>query len=175
MVYKMLLQVAFLLVVGAQANIFDNIKTFQANFIQTIQNSSDKTIVYKGEVFIKGNARILWQYKKPIIKNVYINNSYAIVDEPELEQAIYTKLHQEVDILDIIKNAKEISPTLYRTTLYEIQYDIHVKQNQIESINYQDELENQVSIAFSNIKENLILPNDLFEFYPPTSYDIIRK
>lgn len=175
MVYKILFQVAFLLVLSTHANIFENIKTFQANFTQTILNSSDKTIVYKGEVFIKGNARILWQYKEPIIKNVYINNSFAIVDEPELEQAIYTKLHQEVDILDIIKNAKEVSDTLYQTTLYDTQYDIKVNNGQIESIHYQDELENQISIAFSNIQENLTLPNDLFEFYPPLTYDIIRK
>ena len=34
---------------------------------------------------------------------MYINNDYAIVDEPELEQAIYTKLDSEINIIKTIK------------------------------------------------------------------------
>lgn len=175
MFYKIVLQVAFFLVFSAQANLFENIKSFQANFTQTITNSSEKTIEYKGEVFIKGNARILWKYKEPIVKNVFINNSHAIVDEPELEQAIYTQLHQEVDILDIFKSAQKIDKNLYKTTLYDIDYTLSVENGKIRSIDYNDALENKIQITFNNIQENIDLPNDLFEFYPPLSYDIIRK
>lgn len=175
MFYKIVLQVAFFIVLSAQANLFENIKTFQANFTQTITNSSDKNIEYSGEVFMKGNARILWKYQEPIIKNVFINNSYAIVDEPELEQAIYTKLHQEVNVLDIFQNAQKVDDSQYKTTLYDIEYTLFLEKGKVKSIKYIDALENKINIEFQNIKENIELPNDLFEFYPPLSYDIIRK
>ena len=50
--------------------------------------SSSDIITYQGEVFIKNSGQILWKYKTPVVKNVYIDNNMAIVDEPELEQAI---------------------------------------------------------------------------------------
>ncbi|AXH15264.1 cell envelope biogenesis protein LolA [Malaciobacter mytili LMG 24559] len=157
------------------ANIFTDIKSFKAQFIQTITNSSSSNIEYKGEVFIKSNGKILWKYKTPVIKNVYINQNFAIVDEPELEQAIFTSLEREINIIKLLNNAKKIDENNYKAKVYNIEYNIFVKNNQISSISYSDELENKVLISFFDIQQNIVIDDMIFKFAAPDYYDIIRK
>ncbi|AXH09955.1 cell envelope biogenesis protein LolA [Malaciobacter halophilus] len=157
------------------ANVFKNIKSFKADFIQTIKNSSNSNIEYKGEVFIKNSGKVLWKYKKPIIKNVYINENFAIIDEPELEQAIFTSLDSKINLIKLLNGAKKITTNKYKAKLYETEYEIVVKNDKISKISYIDELENQVLITFSNIEQNIQLKDSLFKFTAPKYYDIIRK
>lgn len=175
MFYKAIFFWAFLVVSLVQANTLEDIKSFQANFTQTITNSSKSNIEYKGEVFIKNSGMVLWKYKEPIIKNVYINNTFAIVDEPELEQAIFTSLENEINIIKLLQGAKKVSENIYKTSLYNVNYQIVIKDKKVSSISYIDELENSIEITFSNIKQNITLNNDLFKFEAPEYYDIIRK
>ena len=157
------------------ANEFEEIHSFEANFEQSIINSSNKEIKYNRKVFIKDSSKILWKYKTPIIKNVYIIKDFAIVDEPELEQAIFTSLNKEINILKLMKNAKEINPNVFVTTMYDVEYTINVKDKKIHSIAYEDELENKVTIKFSDAVQNHIIQDSLFIFKAPKGYDIIRK
>lgn len=157
------------------ANVFKNIKSFKADFIQTIKNSSNSNIEYKGEVFIKNSGKVLWKYKKPIIKNVYINENFVIIDEPELEQAIFTSLDSKINLIKLLNGAKKITTNKYKAKLYETEYEIVVKNDKISKISYIDELENQVLITFSNIEQNIQLKDSLFKFTAPKYYDIIRK
>ena len=175
MFYRLLFIVMLFLSSQLSANDLKNIKTFDADFKQTIINSSNKTIVYKGHIYIKEPGKILWQYKDPIIKNVYVFNKVAVIDEPELEQAIYSKLQNEVNILELMETAKKIANNKYRATLYNVTYTISIQQGKIKSIVYVDELENKVMISFENIKQNEIIEDKVFEFIPPKYYDIIRK
>ncbi len=168
----------FLLSLGISfldANNFANIKSFKAQFIQTITNSSNSNIEYKGEVFIKNSGKVLWKYKTPIIKNVYINQNFAIIDEPALEQAIFTSLDDEMNIIKLLNSAKKIDKNTYKTKFYNIEYNIFVKDNQISSISYSDELENKVLISFFNIEQNIPIDDMIFKFSAPNYYDIIRK
>ena len=164
-----------LLSINASANLLQNIKTFDASFTQTIVNGVNNKIVYTGKVYIKEPSKILWRYQTPIIKNVYILDTFAIVDEPELEQALYTTLDKEINLLKMVQEATKIDEQHYQTKLYDINYTINIQNNQIKSISYKDELENQVNITFTQIKQNTPIDNDLFEFLPPDHYDIIRK
>lgn len=175
MFYKAIFFWAFLALLVVQASTFENIQSFQANFMQTITNNSKSNIEYKGEVFIKSNGNILWKYKEPIIKNVYVNNNFAIVDEPELEQAIFTSLENEINVIKLLKDAKKVSNNRYEAKLYNVNYFIETKDEQISSISYSDELENKIKINFSNIKQNMPINNELFKFVAPDYYDIIRK
>lgn len=175
MVYKSLI---FLLLVSV--NIFassnlENIKSYEAEFIQKITNVSGKTIDYKGEVFIKNSGKVLWKYATPVIKNVYLIDDLAIIDEPELEQAIYTRLEKSIDIIKLIKNAKKIDNKTYEATLYEVKYKISVDDSVIKAISYSDELENKIVISFEKIKQNQKIDDKIFVFFPPNYYDIIRN
>lgn len=175
MFYKLIFSVMFCLSIQLSANVFSTIKSFQASFEQTITNSSKTTITYKGEIFIKDDSKILWRYKTPIVKNVYILDNFAIIDEPELEQAIYTSLDKEINLFKILQEAKQVDANHYQATLNDMRYTIKLIDNQITSISYKDELENSVSIHFSKITQNHAIDAEIFQFFPPVSYDIIRK
>ena len=141
------------------------IKTYQASFTQNITNPSGKTIEYIGFVFIKQPSKMLWKYKTPIVKNVYMNNLNIIIDEPELEQAIYTSLTDEINLINFLNNPD----------LIDDKYKLTFKNNKLLSISYNDELENNILISFSNIQINKNIPNKKFKFNAPLDYDIIRK
>lgn len=175
MVYK---SVIFFLVITmnlfASSNLED-IKTFKANFIQKITNNSGKVIDYKGQVFIKNTGKVLWKYETPIEKNVYLINDLAIIDEPELEQAIYTKLEKTIDIIKLIQNAKKIDENRYEAELYEVKYNIFIKDSKITSLSYNDDLGNKTVINFENIEQNSNIDERIFVFFPPKHYDIIEN
>lgn len=169
----------FLLFIMSAISLFANdllkIKSFEAKFEQSIKSDTSNSIEYFGKIYIKEPAKILWKYEKPIIKNVYVIANIAIVDEPDLEQAIYTRLENNINVLKILRNAKKVSNNLYNTTLNNVEYKLHVKNNIIKQIDYVDELENKVSIKFSDIKVNDEIANDTFQFIAPDYYDIIKK
>lgn len=175
MFYKVVFLSLFFISSSFASNALENIKSFQANFVQVIKNSSNKTIEYKGEIFIKEPSKILWKYKEPIIKNVFVINSFAIVDEPELEQAIFTSLDNDIDILKLLKEAKKVSENRFKALIKDVEYTILLKDSKINSISYKDALENNVTINFNDIKQNMPIDNKTFSFNPPSHYDIIRK
>jgi outer membrane lipoprotein carrier protein len=175
MFYRAVFIVMFALCVFSDASTLSNIKSFDANFEQKIINPSKKEIIYKGHLVLKEPGYILWQYKEPIVKTVYIVNDFAIIDEPELEQAILTKLKNEIDIFNLIKNAKEVSKNRFIADIYDVKYNLFTKDNKIEKIEYKDALENSVIITFSDVKQNIEVDDAIFKFLPPDNYDIIRK
>ncbi|MAC83782.1 MAG: cell envelope biogenesis protein LolA [Arcobacter sp.] len=177
MFYKMIfIFIVFFATINASADI-KNLESFTANFTQSIKSINDKVIEYKGEVFIKNNGKILWKYKTPIEKNVYILNDFAIVEEPELEQAIYTQLQSEINIIKLLNTSKRINENSYIANIDDIDYLIESskKSDEIEIIKYKDKLDNNVEIKFDNQVSNKEINDDIFKFTAPEHYDIIRK
>ena len=68
-----------------------NFSSFQADFIQQIDDESKKIVKYYGKVYAKKPKTALWKYTKPIKKDVYINDNAVVIVEPELEQVIMQK------------------------------------------------------------------------------------
>ncbi len=175
MVYKILI-LCLVSVYSLFASInLDKITSFRASFSQTIMNDTNKTIVYAGDVFIKESGKVLWKYKTPVIKNVYLIDNIAIVDEPELEQAIYTTLENSIDILNLLKEAKKVNEDTYKTNLYNKEYIIIIKNDKIYSLSYKDELDNKIVILFHEIEQNVEINDSIFNFLAPSYYDIIKK
>ena len=172
---KLIFMLMFMFYSTLFASNIEDMKTFEAKFTQTIINSSNKKIEYTGKIFIKEPSKIVWKYESPIIKNVYISKNFAIIDEPELEQAIFTSLKKEINIVKLLKNAKEIKTNVYLTTMYDTDYTITLENKRIKSIKYKDELENSINILFTNILQNHEIDESNFKFKPPAGYDIIRK
>ena len=175
MFYKLLIVLSSIFIYGFASNDIRDLDSFQANFVQKITSDSKNVIEYKGEVFIKKSGKILWQYETPIKKNVYIDNTMAIVDEPELEQAIFTKLDNEINIIKLLNEAKKIDNENYVSTINGIKYSIKVQDNKISKITYKDELDNLVNINFLNIVQNGDIADEIFKFIIPSHYDVIRK
>ena len=175
MVYKLLILAIITFSKLFAVDSLQGIKTFQADFTQTITKESTQTISYEGKVFIKNNNRVLWKYTTPIEKNVFLLNDIVVIDEPELEQVIYTKLQEQLNILNILKDSKKISENIYESFIYNRKYKIIVDNNIIKKVSYKDELDNIIVIQFTNIIQNENIPEDFFRFIPPDYYDIIKK
>ncbi|MFK2821903.1 LolA-like outer membrane lipoprotein chaperone [Arcobacter sp. YIC-80] len=177
MFYKTgLLLIACLIVSNASINI-EKLDTYKSDFTQSIKSTTGKTIEYKGAVFIKKDGKILWKYKTPIIKNVYVLNNFVIIDEPELEQAIYTTLETEVNIIKLLEGAKKLEKNNYLANYQNVDYIIKTsnEENKIDTISYKDKLENSVTINFTDSKINVKIEDNIFKFTAPEYYDIIRK
>ena len=177
MFYKLVIFTTLFCLGSFASNDIKNLDTFKANFTQTIISSSDNKIEYKGEVFIKKTGKILWKYKTPVVKNVYISDTFAEADEPELEQAIDTELESEINSIKLINSKKKIDNNNYKTNIDDTDYEIKTSKtnDKIEFINYKDKLENKVEIKFSDVIQNGELSDEIFKFTIPEHYDIIRK
>jgi outer membrane lipoprotein carrier protein len=145
--------------------LFAQIKTYQASFIQTVTNPSGKVINYEGSIYIKQPNKMLWKYKTPVEKYVYMDDLKIIIDEPELEQAIYTQLTDEINVISFLNNPK----------LIDDKYKVTFETKKLKSIEYNDEMENKIKILFKNIKINDNIADQLFQFIAPLDYDIIKK
>lgn len=175
MFYRVFFVFSFLALALLNASDIKNLDSFFGNFKQTITSDSKSVIEYNGKVFIKKSGKILWQYETPIKKNVYIDNNMAIVDEPELEQAIFTKLDNEINIIKLLNEAKKIDNENYVSTINGIKYSIKASADKVSKITYKDELDNQVAINFLNIVQNGEISDEIFKFIIPSNYDVIRK
>ncbi|WP_321471167.1 LolA-like outer membrane lipoprotein chaperone [Halarcobacter sp.] len=175
MFYRMFLFCVLFLISASASIDFEKIKTFKADFVQTITNESGKEITYKGKIFVKNSGKVLWEYSDPIKKDVYIIGQSVIIDEPELEQAIFTSLEKNIDILQLIKDAKKLRENLYEARLYDNIYYIEIIDNSVKQIYFKDELSNKVLIEFKNNQENIDIDDSIFLFNAPEGYDIIEK
>ena len=100
-----------------------------------------------------------------------------MVDEPELEQAIFTELESEINIIKLLNSSKKIDNNSYKANIEDVDYIIKTSpsDDKIQFINYKDKLENKVEIKFSNVIQNGEITDDIFKFVIPDHYDIIRK
>ena len=168
------LSILFLLFAFADAKIVD-FKTIKSDFIQTVTNDQNKTIVYEGSFYATQEQKAIWIYTKPVEKKIYFSKSKVLIIEPELEQAIITNLENTPNIAELIRSAKETSPNHYVTRYMDTSYTIITEGSTIEKIHYKDKLENSVEIRFSNQSTNLFLDDELFKAQIPKGYDIVRE
>ncbi|BFU78752.1 LolA-like outer membrane lipoprotein chaperone [Arcobacter sp. 15-2] len=165
----------FIITLPLYANNFQNIKTLETDFIQTIQNPSGTKVYYEGKLYIKEPNLIKWEYKKPFQKYVYIKKYTITIIEPELEQAIMTKTDKEINILALLKKAKKISQNLYTSRFNNIDFNLTLHNNRLKNISYKDELENSVLIEFTQVQQNHNIEDKIFKFRIPNHYDLIKK
>jgi outer membrane lipoprotein carrier protein len=152
----------------------DNIDSFQADFTQTVTDDKNKSLVYSGHILASKPQYALWDYKKPIQKFIYINESRITVIEPEIEQVIIRNIESNFDFFYMIKNSKKITKDRYEAVYKEARFIITTKNNLLKSISYVDEFENNVKIVFENQKQNEKLNLEVFSPVYPVEYDIIR-
>jgi len=157
------------------ANDFRDLKTFEATFTQKITNSSGNEVTYNGLIFIKEPNKIKWQYNDPIEKFVYIKKYTVTIIEPELEQIIVTNLKKEINIINLLKNAQEISKNEFRSNFNNIDYFLTLENDQLQKISYKDEIENDVVILFFDVKQGEKIDDEVFKFTIPDYYDVIKK
>ena len=165
----------FLLLVSISFSSLLNISSFEANFAQTVTDFSGNKLLYSGKVSATTPQLALWHYLKPIEKSIYIKPYKIMIIEPELEQVIIKKVYSSFDFFKMIQKAKKVSLHSYMAVVGEVKYLITTDRNTISLISYQDEFDNNVSIVFTNQKQNLPLSKEIFKATIPQEYDIIRE
>jgi len=128
----------------------NNIQQFEADFTQTIVDEKNKTILYSGHIKASKPQYALWNYKKPITKDIYILDNRVIIVEPELEQAILKTIDDDFNFFNMIQNAKT-------------------------SITYKDDFDNNITIKFTNTILNKKIPLQDFQPDIPRDYDFIQE
>jgi len=158
---------------------FDNLKSFKADFKQTLTDDKNKTISYYGEVIAdakKQTAR--WHYKKPVDKTIYISYFNVTIIEPELEQVIIKRVDLEdgFNFFKMLKEAKQIDKNRFLAIYKNKKFTISVDKNSLlKNIEYLDEFDNKVKIEFKNQKYNIKFNKDSFIPKFPLEYDIIEN
>jgi len=152
----------------------EKIFTMKADFVQTITDEKNSTLIYQGNMLAKRPSLAMWHYQKPIEKTVYITEENVTIVEPELEQAIVKRLSNSIDILAILSSAVKESKEHYTAYYDDKEYHILMKGQKILSITYSDAFDNIVKISFSKQKINTKIDNALFHANIPLDYDIIR-
>jgi len=153
-----------------------NLKTISTNFTQLITNNSHNTIKYLGKMYAKKqNNLALWIYMRPIEKKIYYRDGNIVILEPDLEQATFAKLNKVPNIITILKNAKKVSSNKLIATFNKTKYSITTNKNIVKSISYKDEMQNRVTINFSNMKVNKNIDDNLFIYEIPAGYDVLKQ
>ena len=125
----------------------DDINSFKADFIQSVTDDKNISLNYSGHISASKPQNAIWNYVKPIKKDVYINKYRVIVVEPEIEQVIIRKIKSNFDFFMMIKNAVQID---------------------------KNKFENDVKISFKNQKQNIKIDKEVFVAKYPLEFDIIR-
>jgi len=169
---KTLLILTFILSFS-NASILD-IKTFEADFNQTITDEKNNILKYNGHVIASHSNNAKWNYTSPILKDVYITKYEAVIVEPEIEQVIIRTISSDFDFFSLVKSAKKISKNTYIAKFNTKEYKIEEKDGKIKSISFLDHYENKVKILFSNQKQNHKIDSKRFTPNYPMDFDIIR-
>ncbi len=164
----------FLLSISFLYASFNNLKTFQADFKQILRNDQNNTITYSGKLYADSNNKALWIYKTPVVKKIYYIKNRVVIIEPELEQAIFSKLKRVPNVLNILQKAKKIKPQVYIAKCCGKNFWIYLKRGVISKIAYRDKMQNRVTILFFNQKVNKPISPLLFKYKIPKYYDILK-
>ncbi|RUM63776.1 MAG: outer membrane lipoprotein chaperone LolA [Sulfurimonas sp.] len=151
-----------------------SMNSYEASFRQVVTNDKGNTLEYSGHIKAMKPQYVLWEYFQPSSKFIYINKNMATIIEPNLEQVIVKKLYSSIDFFNIIKNAKKINKNKYIAEFQSVLYIINVIDSDLKSIEYKDQLDNTISIDFSEQIVNKKMSVEEFEPDIPSNFDVIR-
>lgn len=167
-----------LLLITAASLLFgfaDRVRSFSADFTQTITDDTNKTITYQGHVDAARPDKARWEYFEPVKKSVFIVGRKVTIVESELEQAIVKSFRDEIDLFNILSKAKKLDGETYLATHKSQQFLIKIRDDVPMAISYKDAFDNTIRILFSHQKINLEYPKKLFVPNIPTDYDLLSE
>ena len=150
------------------------ISSFESDFKQTVKDETGKTIKYFGKLYFKKPLKVLWKYKKPIKKEIYIVDDRVVIIEPELEQITITHFGETKNIIDILNKAKYVDKNRYEAIYHKQKFYIFLDdKKKLKKIRFKDKLENEVEIIFLKPKQNIDLDDSIFKYKTDPSFDIV--
>ncbi|GAA7817504.1 LolA-like outer membrane lipoprotein chaperone [Helicobacter pylori] len=157
-----------------EEEVLQHLQSFSANFKQVLKN--EKPLVYYGVLKAKAPNWALWVYEKPLKKEIYMNDKEVVIYEPNLFQATITPLKDKTDFFTILKHLKKQDDGSFKTTINKTTYRLVFKDGKPFSLEFKDEINNLVTITFSQTEINPTIANEIFVFKPKDeNIDIVRQ
>jgi outer membrane lipoprotein carrier protein len=179
---------------------YDGIRNFKAGFLQeTYIRSAKRTFIEEGAVFFRKPQNILWDYRKPQIKKMILNNQNAWLYLPK-EKIAYTqnaaKILQSQVLIKFFSgsgNFKEdfivkysqfhpvddegnyqlvLTPRQKNMDFNEIKVTLDKNQFTILKFTFDDALGNTTTLKFFNVTVNTDIPRTMFRFNPPPGVEV---
>ncbi len=150
--------------------------SFTAKFKQKITNPKKVTIKYSGSILLDDSGAFKWIYKTPTKKEVCSNGKDFLVVDHDLEQVSFYRLNKNLNLLEVLKNAKHHKDNLFVASYQKKNYTFSIdSKGQIDQIAYRDDLENIVNIHFIKMHySDKPISQKRLECQYPNSYDMIQ-
>ncbi len=162
------------LALSKEEEVLSHLESFSANFKQVLK--SEKPLVYHGVLKAKAPNWALWVYEKPLKKEIYMNDKEVVIYEPNLFQATITPLKDKTDFFTILKRLKKQDDGSFKTMINKTTYRLVFKDGKPFSLEFKDEMNNLVTITFSQVEINPKIPTEIFVFKPKDeNIDIVRQ
>ncbi len=174
---------------------FSGLDDFQANFSQTVVDSSGEQIQdASGQVWIKRPGRFRWAYQRPYKQLIVADGKQLWTYDADLEQATVTTIDETLsstpamllsgfrplsEVMSWTEDPDNDSYRWYRMTPKQADAAVEQvrigfdKQGELALIEVQDDFGNHTRIRFSNVDRNGKLDAGLFELDLPAGTDII--
>jgi outer membrane lipoprotein carrier protein len=148
--------------------------TLESRFTQTITSMEGSEIKYSGDIYIKKPSSVLWIYKEPTFKKIFVDSKQILSYEPILEQATIISIDEANSLTSILDSAKKVDSNKYVADIDGVEYVIELKNSLPKKISYSDKLKNSVEIEFLDPKADVDINSSLFTPTLPLGTDIIR-
>lgn len=153
----------FVLLLGIFSYGFDfNYKSITADFNQSVQTEDGKKIFYSGKIYAKVPDLMLWHYKEPIEKKIWINFSKVEVYEPNLIQVTIYNNSSKDNFFKLLKDSKKIDNNTYIKHFNDKDIYFKVSKDMLNKIFYKDKIDNLVEIKFFNQKTDTNINSNIF-------------
>lgn len=171
--------------------LLQNLKTYQANFDQVIQDKHGTTIQEStGKMALQRPGRFRWETLKPNQQLIVADGKYIWVYDKDLQEV--TQKKQTADAQSpglllsdsVIHLAKRFSVSLPDTNDFKL---VPVKQDLFKSVELffdpkgsltkmilQDNIGQTTKIQFAHTSANTSLSPSLFKFTPPKNTDVVQ-
>ncbi len=157
-----------------EEEVLQHLQSFSAHFKQVLKN--EKPLVYYGILKAKAPNWALWVYEKPLKKEIYMNDKEVVVYEPNLFQATITPLKDKTDFFTILKRLKKQDDGSFKTTINKTTYRLVFKDGKPFLLEFKDEMNNLVTITFSQAEINPTIADEIFIFKPKDeNIDIVHQ
>ena len=148
---------------------------FKANFTQIVKNPKGKVIKYRGKIVFNSPSETKWIYTSPTKKEVCSSGTQLVVIDHDLEQVSYFNIDKGLNLSRVLRSARLHKGRTYVAKFKGKYYTVVLTPSRkIEQIAYNDNLDNQVNIIFTNTKYfDKLLPARKFICARPKGYDAV--
>jgi outer membrane lipoprotein carrier protein len=137
---------------------------FAAKFTQIVKGGEGE-LQYRGQVYYRRGVGLYWHYTSPVEKRIWITKDRVVIYEPDIEQVTISTRRRGLNLAQLLRKAKQLSPGHYTTKVEGREYNF-TYTNRLEEIRYLDRLGNLVVIKFSNPTKNPPPPHLFTPTYP---------